>query len=160
MISAGKRSGVNWRRLNPVLIHAANVRTDRVFAKPGTPSSNRWPLVSNPINKRVTKPFWPTTTLDISASSGSIQLPTALTFSVISSVDNVITPVAVDTKSLQGSRDGCPGALPRLRGRRGGLPSRGAAFELAHTTFRENWPVTCSGRKASQRAAPGNGQAI
>src|ERR1700751_1455961 len=106
MISAGKRSGVNWRRLNSVLIHAANVRTDRVFAKPGTPSSNRWPLVSNPINKRVTKPFWPTTTLDISASSGSIQLPTALTFSVISSVDNVITPFGVDTKSLQGSRDG------------------------------------------------------
>src|ERR1700751_2804281 len=116
MISAGKRSGVNWRRLNSVLIHAANVRTDRVFAKPGTPSSNRWPLVSNPINKRVTKPFWPTTTLEISASSGSIQLPTALTFSVISSVDNVITPLGVDTKSMQGSRDGVPsGALPRFR---------------------------------------------
>src|ERR1700747_574591 len=106
MISAGRRSGGNWRRLNSVLIHAANVRTDRVFAKPGTPPSDVWPWASNPINKRVTNPFWPTTTLDISASSGSIQLPTALTFSVISSVDNVITPLAVDTKSLQGSREG------------------------------------------------------
>src|SRR5688572_21865360 len=41
----------------------AKVRTERVLAKPGTPSSNTCPLASRPTRSRSTNACWPTTTL-------------------------------------------------------------------------------------------------
>ena len=40
-MSAGSMSGVNWMRWNFAWIAAASVRSDSVFASPGTPSSKK-----------------------------------------------------------------------------------------------------------------------
>src|SRR5271156_1617054 len=45
--SAGIRSGVNWMRANGTPRSVANIRTKRVFAVPGTPSTSTWPLPSS-----------------------------------------------------------------------------------------------------------------
>lgn len=47
-MSEGTRSGVNWTRANDPPTTVANVRTARVFAVPGTPSSRMWPCASKP----------------------------------------------------------------------------------------------------------------
>src|SRR6059036_1507310 len=59
--SAGSRSGVNWIREKAIRRHSATVRTARVLARPGTPSSRTWPPVSRPISSRSTITSWPTT---------------------------------------------------------------------------------------------------
>src|SRR6266705_5492635 len=54
MTSAGSRSGVNWIRENAMRRHSATVRTARVLASPGTPSSSTCPPVSKPMSRRST----------------------------------------------------------------------------------------------------------
>ena len=50
--SAGSKSGVNWKRLKDASMVPASARIVNVFAKPGTPSSRMWPLVSRATNIR------------------------------------------------------------------------------------------------------------
>src|SRR5881296_3033457 len=52
--SAGSRSGVNWIRENAMRRHSATVRTAKVLASPGTPSSSTCPPVSSPMSRRST----------------------------------------------------------------------------------------------------------
>ena len=46
VMSAGRRSGVNWIRRNPQPSVRAKALTSVVFATPGTPSSSTWPRAS------------------------------------------------------------------------------------------------------------------
>ena len=48
MTSAGSMSGVNWSRENFTFRQLARDLTESVLARPGTPSSNTWPLASKP----------------------------------------------------------------------------------------------------------------
>src|SRR5436190_11987284 len=60
----------------------ARVRTDIVFARPGTPSRRTWPLASSPTRRRSTSCSWPTMTLAISVRSLVIQAAAAWTCSL------------------------------------------------------------------------------
>ncbi len=60
--SAGTRSGVNWMRLKVPRTVPASVFTVRVLARPGTPSTSRWPCASMATITRSRKRSWPTTT--------------------------------------------------------------------------------------------------
>src|SRR5512132_687395 len=73
--SAGTRSGVNWIRLNSPLIACATGFTARVFARPGTPSTSRWPRASSATTMRSSRWSCPTMTFLISKSRRSIWLP-------------------------------------------------------------------------------------
>src|SRR6266702_7976872 len=73
--SAGTRSGVNWMRLNSPEMACATVFTASVFARPGTPSTSRWPRASSATTMRSSKWSCPTMTFLISKSSRSIWLP-------------------------------------------------------------------------------------
>jgi hypothetical protein len=61
-MSAGSRSGVNWMRLERAADGAAMVSTDRVLARPGTPSSRQWPLARRHTSIRSIARSWPTIT--------------------------------------------------------------------------------------------------
>src|SRR5882672_12540409 len=73
--SAGTRSGVNWMRLNSPEIACATVFTASVFARPGTPSTRRWPRASSATTIRSSRWSCPTMTFLISKSSRSIWPP-------------------------------------------------------------------------------------
>src|SRR6476646_7969675 len=64
--SAGRRSGVNWIREKLALMIWERVRTARVLARPGTPSSRMWPPVSIPTSRRSTMASCPTIRRDTS----------------------------------------------------------------------------------------------
>src|SRR5436190_20623743 len=59
--SAGTRSGVNWMRRKLPRMVRASVFTVSVFARPGTPSTSRWPCESIATITRSRKWSWPTT---------------------------------------------------------------------------------------------------
>src|SRR6476469_691949 len=71
MMSAGTRSGVNWRRANVPPTAVARVSTASVFATPGTPSSSTCPLASRATSIRSISRSWPTITRLISKSTFS-----------------------------------------------------------------------------------------
>src|SRR6266705_2796389 len=60
----------------------ASVRTDIVFASPGTPSSRTCPLANRPTSSRSTNCSWPTITLPISVRNFPIQPAAACTCSL------------------------------------------------------------------------------
>src|SRR3954470_24399051 len=60
--SEGTRSGVNWMRLKEPRMVRASVLTVSVFAKPGTPSTSRWPCARMATSTRSRKWSCPTTT--------------------------------------------------------------------------------------------------
>src|SRR6266542_890 len=64
--SDGTRSGVNWMRLNEPLSTSASVLMVSVLARPGTPSSSRWPPARSAMKTRSSMASWPTTTRLIS----------------------------------------------------------------------------------------------
>src|SRR4051812_16068631 len=72
--SAGTRSGVNWMRRNVPRTVAASVFTVSVFARPGTPSTSRWPPASIETSTRSRKWSWPTTVFFTSYSTRSIRV--------------------------------------------------------------------------------------
>src|ERR1051326_5935552 len=76
-------SGVNCRRENFTFRQLASDFTERVLARPGTPSSSTWPLASNPITSRSTRYVWPMMTLPISLNSGRTNAPASCTASLI-----------------------------------------------------------------------------
>src|SRR5687767_4365006 len=59
--SAGTRSGVNWMRRKLPRTVAASVLTVSVLARPGTPSTSRWPCARVATSTRSRKWSWPTT---------------------------------------------------------------------------------------------------
>src|SRR5581483_10807384 len=61
-MSAGTRSGVNWMRWKSQPMALASVLTARVLARPGTPSTRRWPRASRAISMRSSRLSWPTIT--------------------------------------------------------------------------------------------------
>src|SRR2546427_4142008 len=71
--SAGTRSGVNCTRLNSPWIDAATVFTASVLARPGTPSTSRWPRASSVTTMRSSRRSCPTMTFLISKSRRSIN---------------------------------------------------------------------------------------
>ncbi len=73
--SAGSRSGVNWMRLNVPRIVFASVLTVSVFARPGTPSTSRWPWARIATSTRSRKWSCPTTTRLTSYSTRCISSP-------------------------------------------------------------------------------------
>ncbi len=79
-------SGVNCSRENLTLMHAASDLTDSVFARPGTPSSNTWPLASRPMTSRSTRYCWPTMTLPSSLNSGWVKALASLTVSLMAEI--------------------------------------------------------------------------
>src|SRR6476620_2722796 len=72
MRSAGTRSGVNWIRLNSPPIDAARVLMAIVLARPGTPSTRRWPRASRATASRSSSTSWPTMTFLTSYSTRSM----------------------------------------------------------------------------------------
>jgi hypothetical protein len=66
--SAGKRSGVNWMRLNSVSTALANTDTAVVLARPGTPSSRMCPSANKPMSSFSSMSRWPTRTRRTSCS--------------------------------------------------------------------------------------------
>src|SRR6266571_5288446 len=72
---AGTRSGVNWMRLNSPPIEAASVLIAIVLARPGTPSTRRWPRARRATTIRSSRWSCPTMTFLISKSRRSIWLP-------------------------------------------------------------------------------------
>src|SRR6185295_466241 len=76
--SAGTRSGVNWMRRNVPRMVCASVFTVRVLARPGTPSTSRWPCASVATSTRSRKWSWPTTTFFTSYRIFSIKVATLL----------------------------------------------------------------------------------
>ena len=62
--SAGSRSGVNWTRAKSASRRAAKARIALVLARPGAPSTSRWPSASRAINKRSMSADWPTISAD------------------------------------------------------------------------------------------------
>ena len=71
VMSPGMRSGVNCTRLVSIDRAAARVRTSRVLATPGTPSSRMWPRASRAMSRPATAASWPTTALATSARTAS-----------------------------------------------------------------------------------------
>src|SRR6478752_4146455 len=69
MRSAGTRSGVNWIRLNSPPIDAASVLMAIVLARPGTPSTRRWPRARRATASRSSNTSWPTMTFLTSYST-------------------------------------------------------------------------------------------
>src|SRR6478736_4406114 len=72
MMSAGTRSGVNWIRLNSPPIDAASVLMAIVLARPGTPSTRRWPRARRATASRSSNTSWPTMTFLTSYSTRSM----------------------------------------------------------------------------------------
>ena len=104
--SAGNRSGVNCMRLNSVLTSCARVLMARVFANPGTPSSNICPSLSRPISRLSTKCFCPTMTpsmprlmLVIKALCCSIRMFSSL-MSITSAMIFVVYFVKINVPNL------------------------------------------------------------
>ena len=60
--SDGTRSGVTWMRLKLPWMARDRVLTVSVLARPGTPSTSRWPLASRATSTRSRKRSCPTTT--------------------------------------------------------------------------------------------------
>src|ERR1043166_8635708 len=90
MTSAGNISGVNCSRENFTWIAEASDFTASVLAKPGTPSSSRWPLASNPTHNRSSKYFCPTMTLFSSANNGCTNALARCTSSVTALIPALI----------------------------------------------------------------------
>src|SRR5947207_1470078 len=76
--SAGTRSGVNWMRRKLPRMVRASVFTVSVLARPGTPSTSRWPCASIATITRSRKWSWPTTIFFTSYRMFSIASPSAL----------------------------------------------------------------------------------
>ena len=60
--SAGTKSGVNWMRLKLPRTVRARVLMVSVLAKPGTPSTSKWPWANRATKTRSRNLSWPTTT--------------------------------------------------------------------------------------------------
>src|SRR5678809_1429433 len=60
----------------------ARLLTASVFARPGTPSSRRWPSPTSPTSRRDTIMSWPTMTLPTSARIAAMRSPARVTRSV------------------------------------------------------------------------------
>src|SRR2546428_4145706 len=71
--SAGSRSGVNWMREKLASRISDRVRTARVLARPGTPSSRICPPVRSPTNNRSTMGLCPTIRRPISSNALAIS---------------------------------------------------------------------------------------
>src|SRR5262245_33351094 len=59
VMSAGRRSGVNWMRENWASRFFARLLIARVFASPGSPSTRRLPLARRPSRRRSIIASWP-----------------------------------------------------------------------------------------------------
>src|SRR3954447_19835919 len=70
--SAGTRSEVNWMRWNWPPIAPASDLTAMVFARPGTPSTSRWPRARSATTIRSSRWSCPTMTFFTSYSSRSM----------------------------------------------------------------------------------------
>src|SRR3954469_254833 len=107
--SAGTRSGVNWVRLNWPRIVLASVFTVSVLARPGTPSTSRWPCASMATITRSRKRSWPTTTRLTSYRICSINWAVALSWWVVESIGPRLVVALVGLERRQ--PDGCRGVL-------------------------------------------------
>src|SRR5258706_4421444 len=105
--SAGTRSGVNWIRLNSPLIVCATVFTARVFARPGTPSTRRWPRASSATTMRSSRWSCPTITFLISKSRRSIWLP-GRTLDIIAFSLSVRWDTEAGRRRIDGDREAHP----------------------------------------------------
>src|SRR3569623_593837 len=76
--SAGTRSGVNWMRLKLPRMVCARVLTVSVLAKPGPPSTSRWPWARIATNTRSRKRSCPPTTRLTSYRMLSIKAGTSV----------------------------------------------------------------------------------
>src|SRR6478672_6464953 len=76
--SAGTRSGVNWMRLKLPRSVRASVLTVSVLARPGTPSTSKWPWARMATSTRSRKWSCPTTTFFTSYSTCSICRDTSV----------------------------------------------------------------------------------
>ena len=65
--SAGNRSGVNCTRAKSACSREARARMAVVLARPGAPSTSRWPSASRAISRRSTSAAWPTMVCDRSS---------------------------------------------------------------------------------------------
>ena len=155
--SAGSRSGVNWMRENCRSSTCPSVFTASVLARPGTPSTSRWPRQSSATIIRSTRERWPTMTFLISATAAWTWSDSSRTvsFSRVTS----IWAWDIDRKTLlQGARNSYvspyrpPLSTPRSDGR---LPRAAEGPRAgANMGSREGCSLE---RMAAGRRAPGIG---
>jgi hypothetical protein len=110
--SAGRRSGVNWMREKLAWMISERVRTARVLARPGTPSSRMWPPVSIPTSSRSTMASCPTIRRDTSLrmrGTGSDSAGLSVSFGALTLANSV----GCGGGKLAGVRAGCHVGHPR-----------------------------------------------
>ena len=131
-MSAGTRSGVNWRRAKEPPMTWAMVDTVRVLASPGTPSIRQWPRASRQMRARSTMRSWPTMT--------------RLTWNRASSRRAALAPLAASSQDsdwllviiVSRGRGDCSWACPFGRGRSAGLTKACTVSLRGTSAQREN----------------------
>src|SRR5690606_14670640 len=128
--SAGSRSGVNCTRAKSASILAASARTALVLARPGAPSTSRWPSASSATSRRSTSSAWPTISAARSSrSAAKVACRRGISSREVSmgSGSRSVSPHWTRLPPPGSVPDGTFAANPRKRGRGPKAPSRGPA---------------------------------